>query len=333
MNLQPPKTEFSAEEQAEIRTEILAALKGPPAITQAELGRQVAQAASKISSFLSNTYAGDSNIIAQALRKWLDERERVTNLRARMPSTPVFQPLPVSQQHIGLFDYAKEMGRFCTIIGAPGTSKTTTALHYCNNIDPGRAWLATMTKASPGVPPMLQRILAAMGVPGVKGTPDDLFEKVVNRAVKEKCLIIIDEFQHLSDNALELARAINDETRLRGRGAGVVLIGNEAANSKIGGTGTTEEFAQVSSRVAQRRKIKKPTVKDIMALVEAWCFVNGEHLDKPATDYLVDIGQRPGGLRNIEMTFENALLVSLQERTPLTLDHLQGAFLLIADQA
>lgn len=332
MNLKPTKTEFTDAEHEEIRSATRAALKGPPAMSQADLAREVSQASSKISMYLSNTYTGDSNVIAAALRKWLDARHRSASLRARLPSAPPFQMLPTSQKLLGLFDYAKEMGRFCTVVGAPGTSKTSTALHYCTNFDPGRAWLATITPSSTAMPTMLLRILAAMGVPNAKGTPQILLDMIVAKAIEAKGLIIIDEFQHLSDNAIEMARGINDETRLRGRAVGVVLIGNEAANRKIGGTGTTEAFAQVSSRVAQRRKIRKPEPKDVLDLIEAWAAVNGEHLDKPARDFLIEIGLRPGGLRNIEMTFEGALLVSLQEGEPVTLDHLQGAFLQIADQ-
>jgi len=324
MNLQPPKTEFTAAEHAEIRQSVRDALLVETGLTQAEISRQSEVPQSTLSSYLKDSYGGDNNVPAGLLTKWISGRKRAVALRSRLPNSPLFQMLPTSQRVLALLDIAKATGRLISITGAPGTSKSASARQYCASNT--RAWLATMDPSTSGVPTMLLEVLAAMGEPEHKGTPQVLSKRVVTKAAEAKGLIIIDEAQHLSDKAIDQIRAISDTTRRMGVPVGVALIGNEAINNKIGGTGTKAEFAQVSSRIAQRRELRRPDPNDVVLLIEAWAAANNEVLTKAEYDFCQLIASKPGGLRNIEMTFENALLVSLGAGEPLTLDHLKGAF-------
>ena len=324
MNLQPTKTEFTEAEHGEIRRSVQEALATEQGLTQAEIGRQSEVAQSVLSSYLKGTYTGDNDAPAQKLTKWLAGRRRAAELKARLPVSPVFQPLHTSQRFMALFVMALETGRMVQITGSPGVSKTATARQFCAGEN--RAWLATMDPSSAGVPTMLLEVLEAMGVEEAKGTPQILSKMVLKRASEAKSLIIIDEAQHLSDKALEQLRAINDMARAKGRSVGLVLLGNEKVAGKIGGTGNRAEFAQVSSRIAQRRHVVKPDARDVTTLAQAWADANREHLDKAAIDFCQVIAARPGGLRNIEMTFENALLMTLEIGEPLAVEHLKGAF-------
>lgn len=324
MNLQPAKTEFTPDEHAEIRRKVQEALAADKGLTQAEISRQSEVSQSVLSSYLKDSYAGDDDIPAQKLTKWLAGRVRAAELRARLPVAPIYQALPTSQRLNVLLIMALETGRMVQITGSPGVGKTATARQFCAGEN--RAWLATMDPSSAGVPTMLLEVLEAMGVDDAKGTPQVLSKQVLKRACEAKSVIIIDEAQHLSDKALEQLRAINDTARQRGKSVGVVLMGNEKIAGKIGGTGNRLEFAQVASRIAQRRNVTKPDPRDVSALAQAWADANGEHLDKPALDFCQLIAGRPGGLRNIEMTFENALLMTLEVGEPLTVEHLKGAF-------
>lgn len=324
MNLQPAKTEFTEAEHADIRREVLAQLKADADLTQAEISRQAELNASTLNEYLKGTYKGQNNSPAAALWKWLEGRRRAAELRARLPVSPVFQPLHTSKVIIALLDIARETGRIIQITGAPGVSKTASARQYCASNT--RAWLATMDPSTRGVPTMLLEVLAAMGEDDVKGTPQALAKRVLTEASKAKCLIVIDEAQHLSDQAIEQIRAINDTARRKGVTVGIALLGNEKVVSKIGGTGGKAEFAQVSSRISQRRFFVRPDERDVTQLAEAWADANNEHLDQPTLDFCQKIARTPGGLRNVEMTFENALLVTLATGEPLQLEHMKGAF-------
>lgn len=324
MNLNPAKTEFDPTEHEEIRRQV-EEIKLFETLTQAEIGRQAEVPQSTLSSYLKRSYGGDNNVPAAALHKWLSGRKRIAAQGLRLPIAPSFQPLYTSDKILALFDMAREMGRLVMITGAPGVSKTATARQYCATAQ-SRAWLATMDPSTSGVPTMLLEILSAMGEGENRGTPQVLAKRVVEKAAEAKGLIIVDEAQLLSDKAIEQLRAVNDTTRRRGMPIGIALIGNDELSAKITGNGTKRAFSQVSSRVAQRRAILKPDPRDVAAMAQAWADANGETLTKREIDFLQMIAARPGGLRNVEMTFEGALLVSLNAQTPLTVEHLQGAF-------
>lgn len=328
MNLNPGKTEFSEGEHAELRKEI-ERLKSVDKLTEAEIARQADVPASTLNSYLKGKYAGKDDPVAVALFRWLEARRIAADLRRRMPMKPAFQPLATSQAITNRIHYARAMGRIVVITGVPGVSKTATALQYCS--DTPRAWLSTMDPATSGVPTMLLEVLSAMGVPDARGTPQQLSRRVVAKAMEAESVIIIDESQHLSDKAIEQLRSINDKTRQMGRGVGIVLMGNEEAYSKIGPTGSKAAFAQVSSRIAQRRYIQAPLREDVAAMAQAWADANQEVIGAREIDFLVGVAMSPGGLRNVEMTFEGALIAAFGAEQPLALTHLKGAFGTITD--
>ncbi len=323
MNFTPGKTAFTDAEHAALRAEARRAITDEN-LSQAEVARQADMSAAVLSEYLKDKYAGDNNTPATALHKWVEGRKRAAEIRTRLPVAPTYQPLHTSKRIMALLDYSREMGRIVMIAGAPGVSKTATATQYKN--DNNRAWLAAMDPGTSGVPTMLLEILAAMGESDAKGTPQQLAKRVVAKAVEAKGIIMVDEAQHLSDKAIEQLRAINDKTRAMGSGIGIALIGNDGAYSKVGTAGTKAQFAQVSSRFAQRRFYAAPDPKDVIGVAQAWADANDEQIGKAEFDFLQLIAAKPGGLRNVEMTFESALVSARGQSAPLTVEHLRGAF-------
>lgn len=323
MNLMPAKTEFDLHQHQDIRDGVRAAMAADK-LTQADVSRQTEVPPSTLSTYLRGEYDGDNNVPAVKLQRWLDARNRLASARLRMPEQPSFVALGVASKIMQRFDVAFAMGRLILCGGEPGAGKSAAARHYAAN-NP-RVWLATMDSTTSGVPTMLLEILAAMGVPDVKGTPQSLLKRVVDKALEEKGLIIVDEAQHLGNSAIETLRAINDRTRERGRGVGVAIVGNDGVYSRVGSTGTKADFAQVSSRFSNRTWISKPDPRDVVLYSQAYADANREVIGHAELEYLKSIAAKPGGLRNVEMTFENALLVAIGTNQPLSLEHLQGAF-------
>jgi hypothetical protein len=64
----------------------------------------------------------------------------------------------------------------------------------------------------------------------------------------------------------------------------------------------------------------------VVAISQAIADANREVIGKAELDFLKSVAARPGGLRNVEMTFESALLLAMGTNQPLALEHLQGAF-------
>lgn len=322
MILKPDKTTFSEADHVELRGRVKALLG--PGLSQADVAREADISPSTLSEYLRDRYPGDRNAIAAQLNKWLTARERFAQARARIPVSPVYQPLETSIEIETYLTYARTAGRMVTICGNPGVSKTSTATQFAH-ADP-RAWIAAMDPSTRGVNTCLVAILDAMGRPDARGTPQGLARQIITEALRSECLIIVDEAQHLSDQSIEQLRAINDRVRSQGGRCGIVLMGNQSAYSKIAHDGSRPAFAQVSSRMAQRRWILNPRPADVAVMAEAWAAANGEVLTGPALKFCQDIAQRPGGLRNVEMTMEAALMAAWGVDAALDVEHLQWAF-------
>lgn len=322
--IHPSKTTFTDEEHEEIRAEVRQALEGPPRLTQADLARETNLAPSVISSYLSASYAGDSNKPALTLKKWLDARQRADEARLREPIEPDFQPLGISQLLLALMDSARVTGDIVSVISPPGISKTTTALRYANSTP--RAWYVYIDEATHGVQPMLLEILAAMGRKDVTGTPAMLRKMVVDEALEAPGVIIIDEANILSEKALNQVRAINDATDRRGKPVGIVMLSNPTMNEKVGTGSTKPQFAQMSSRIGERRVFAAPDQQDVADLAWAWANANRVHLTKAELEVCQAIAAKPGGLRTVTKVFKKALRVTIATGEVFTAQHLRGAF-------
>jgi DNA transposition AAA+ family ATPase len=329
MNVTQGKSTFTEAEHTALRRSVEKIKKGSPPMTEAAIAREADVSPSTLNAYLKGTYAGQNDPVAAALHRWLEARRVQAEMRMRLPVHPDFQPLATSSAILNRLHYARAMKRMVVVAGVPGVSKTATARQYCQ--DNPRAYMATMDPACRGVPTMLLEILDAIGVADARGTPQQLAKKVVQKLTEAPSLLILDEAQHLSEQAIEQLRAINDRTRQMGAGAGIVLMGNELAYTKIGPTGSKAVFAQVSSRIAQRRYFEAPLAEDVAVMARAWADANDEVITAQDIDFLVGIAMKPGGLRNVEMTFEGALIACFGAQTPLTLQHLQGAFASITD--
>jgi DNA transposition AAA+ family ATPase len=323
MNLNPGKTEFDDQDHAEIMAAVRAAM-GADRLSQADVCRLTEVAPSVLSTYLRGEYTGDRNAPASKLSKWLENRKRLAAQAQRLPEAAPFVSTLDAKRMMQRFDMALNMGRMILIGGQPGLGKSAACRQYA--IDNNRVWLATMDKTINSVPAMLGEILAAMGESSFRGIPRDLHRKIVSKAIEAKGLIIVDEAQHLNDASIEALRAINDTTRQHGKGVGIAIVGNDGVYARVGSTGTKAEFAQVSSRFAHRTWLQEPDPRDVVAISQAIADANREIIGKAELDFLKGVAARPGGLRNVEMTFESALLLAIGTNQPLALEHLQGAF-------
>lgn len=325
MNINPGKTEFTADEHAALRAEIAAITQ--TGLIQAEIAREADVPASSLSQYLAGSYPNEKGRtdIAAKLTRWIVSRRTGDALRSQAPIEPAFCPLKASAKVTGALAYAHAYGEMVLVGGVPGTSKTWACRQFAH--DNHRTWFTSMDATTRGVPTMLLELLDAMGTTEMKGTPRDLMKAVCAKAAIGPGLIIVDEAQHLSEQALEALRAINDKIRARnGAGIGIALLGNELAQSRVASTGGQAAFAQVSSRFAKRVWLNAPMPEDAAALAQAWATANREEITKAEISFCQDIASRPGGLRNIEKTMKAAILAARGAEQPLTIDHLRWAY-------
>ncbi len=330
MNINPGKTEFSQAEYAELRREVRAIIDaGTP---QTAVSREAEVPSSSLSQFLSDSYPNETGkaSIAGKLTRWLKARADAQALRSQIPEEPEFMPLQGADRVTKTLQYAYAAGEMVLIGGVPGTCKTWACRQFAH--DTPRVWFTSMDPTTRGVPTMLLELLAAMGEPDKKGTPQALMRLICGIAEAGKGLIIVDEAQHLSDQAVDTLRAVNDRTRAqRGLGIGIAVLGNELAQSRVAATGSRPEFAQVSSRFARRVWLKAPDPRDAATLAQAWAHKNGEEISKDEIAFAQEIATRPGGLRNVEKVMRGALLAARGAEQNLTVEHLKGAWRALSD--
>lgn len=321
MNFKPDKTSWTPEEHEALRASVLA-LVGP-GLAQAAIGREAEIPSSTLSQYLGGKYPNPDSV-AGPLSKWLAARQKAAAMQERMPQAPLYQPLQTSSMIMLKLAYARRAGRIISLCGSPGVSKTATASQFRH--ENPRTWMAPMDPSTRGVNTCLVAILDAMGDPEAKGTPQALSRRILQRALEAECLIIIDEAQHLTDQSVEQLRAINDKARVSSGRVGIALVGNQLSYSRMAHDGSRPAFAQVSSRMAQRMWIVAPIPGDVKMLAEAWCAANDEILTPASLAYCQQIAAKPGGLRNVEMTMESALMAAWGVEQPMDVEHLRWAF-------
>jgi len=325
MNVNPGKTAFSEAEHKGLRTEVRAIIDA--GVTQASVAREAEVPSSTLSQYLGNTYPNETGKteVATKLTRWLRARAEAAALKSQIPNEPSFLPLVGSERVLRTLQYAYATGEMVLIGGVPGTCKTWTCRQFTH--DTPRVWFTSMDPTTRGVPTMLLELLSAMGQGEKKGTPQQLMRQICAITGVGKGLIIVDEAQELSDQALNTLRAINDRMRaVHSVGIGIAILGNELSQSRVAATGNKAEFAQVASRFSRRVWLDAPDPADAAALAHAWATQNGEELTRVEAGFCQDIAARPGGLRNIEKVMRAALLACRGADENLSIDHLKGAW-------
>jgi DNA transposition AAA+ family ATPase len=130
-------------------------------------------------------------------------------------------------------------------------------------------------------------------------------------------LLIVDEAQHLNDNAVNQLRYFLDKY-----GVGVALLGNEELYGRFGGAKPTVAYAQINRRIGKRVRRLQPLAADITAILDAWS-VQGDDVRK----FLRAVGQKPGALSQITKTLQLAGMYAAGEARSVTLDDVKTAWL------
>jgi DNA transposition AAA+ family ATPase len=132
----------------------------------------------------------------------------------------------------------------------------------------------------------------------------------------KQALIIIDEAQHLSSQALDQLRSIHDLAK-----TGIVLSGNETVYGQLEGGSRRAQYAQLFSRVGMRMKQNTPRAKDICDIIKGWA------VDDPECIRLLKaIGRKPGALRTLTKVIRLSFLLAAGDEQSLGAPHIRRAY-------
>jgi hypothetical protein len=256
-------------------------------LLQAEIAREADVSSTTLSRWLKGQYAGNEAITEEKLSKWLKSREQRQQQQPLLASPPKWFPSPTASKITHTCRYAQIAGDMAIIYGGAGLGKTTALRRYAEE-NPS-VWVIEMTRSHSKLLGALERIAAAVGLKGLAREPAKVQDRIHDRVSGTNGLLVIDEAQHLDNEALEAIRAIHDAT-----GIGIVLAGNEVLYTRITGGRREMGFAQLFSRIGKRLRLSRPSKEDVASLAEAWGIV-----DADIRDLMGEIAMKPGALRGL----------------------------------
>ncbi len=285
---------------------------GTGGLTQSAAAAEIGIADSALSQWLRGAYAGDSAAVEAKCLRWLDAREARAELKASLPEPPAWAATPLGLRALSALSHAQLASDMVALHGGAGLGKTAACRRYAA-LRPN-VWVATMSPATRAVGAALDRVCAATGAKPQGRRAAVLEEAAIWRLKGSGGLLVVDECQHLSLEALEAVRALHDAS-----GTGIALVGSNPLWERLSG-GRTPGYAQLFSRVGKRVRLARPSSADSSALLAAWGVDGGGGTAEEA----LEIARTPGALRGLTKALRLAHLVA--KGRPVGRGHLAAAW-------
>jgi len=283
-------------------------------VSWGDLGARMGIAAGTLSNFGIAKYDGNNAKIATDIVRYFEAEANQAKLRQKMKmEVPDFQLTRAARETLHLMQWARR-GNMVAVASSPGFGKTSTLRQF--QADTPQVWVATMAPSTAGVPTMLTTILAAMGDPDARGTPQTLSRRIREKVRATGGVIALDDAQHVSVKALDELRGIHDVT-----GVGIVLLGNAGLLQALEGGSRSIDHAQIFSRLSLRIVRNLAYAEDGILLGRAWGIE-----DEKMLHWLGKLTLKPGGLRGVTFTIQLAMMLASLEEQGLTIDHLRDAW-------
>ncbi len=292
-------------------------LSDPP-MPWAQLAKESGIPLGTITTFAAGTYGakdGGSNV-ARKVFQFRQTVELQTMRQDKLPTNPGYFDTRTSERMLYLLEVAHS-GRITVIGTGPGTGKTMTVDEYAERGGSGLVWKATMKPSSNSLLSMIQAVLKALGVEQRRLSAADASAVVVQRVTGRKGLLVIDEGNWLSLEAIEELRFWHDVT-----GVGICILGNEELVQSIKTGRKRDQLARLLSRIANMHEQRTPLAEDVTAFCNAW------GIEQPdIRRYLENIALTPdsGGLRECKQLIEAASMLAAAEERGLSIADLRDA--------
>lgn len=299
--------------QIDVRTLLRSAIDNDRTLSQAQVAKQCDISSSAMSQWLNGTYGGDNDAVEAKVLRWLDRHQESRARAEAMPAAPDYVQTPIGERVTTALRYAQVAGDIALVYGGAGLGKTITLQQYQRSAP--SVWIATMTPASAAVVPALEEVVEALGIEATGGAAK-LHRAICKRLRNTGGLLIIDEAQHLSTQALDQLRSIYDAT-----GVGLALCGNEQVYARMTGGNRAAYLDRLFSRIGKRVQLRRAGPKDIDALLDAWRVQCGK-----SRALLTDIATKPGALREVTKVLRLALMQATAAGRALALEDVRGAW-------
>lgn len=278
--------------------------------SQNQISKEIGLSTSVLSQFLKGTYGGDNENVAIKIVQYL----RVAQERLQNECITTYNLKTYNTQHvIFAVSYAHQYSKIGLIHGDAGAGKTEALKYYVKN-NPG-VIMVTANASCKTSKAILYRIASQMGLQA-SGNEAFIMELLVEYLKDTSKLIIIDEADHLTLNAMQAVRNLNDLCQI-----GIVFSGNDVLlfqmynrnNSNFG------RFRQLRSRIGIQTKVENSNfaLADLRVIFST--------LNDTCLKILLQITQKESLRVAINVT-EYATMLANGMNEPLSAKHIDSAY-------
>ena len=284
-------------------------------LTQDRIARHVGVSGSVLSKWLHSKYQGDNAALERSISEWLEAPQN--KFLDNCDPINAWVQTPTGDAIEEALLCAMRRPTIAVVYGGAGVGKTTAINRFCgDHRGVVRVELQASTRSMLDVLHVLFRALTRHGSHertsrAVSNDIDNFIRW--NGAPK---LLIFDEAQHMTTNAIEEIRSLYDRHEI-----GIALCGNELVHTNMTGGRRSAEFAQLSSRVGRRLRLDKPTEGDVDAFTAKWRVTGAKE-----REFCGGIARIPGGLRELGHVLRDATAAAVAMGRPVDLKMLQAAW-------
>lgn len=212
---------------------------------------------------------------------------------AAAPPTPEARTTPTASAITDILSSCHQYALLGTVIGSPGTGKSTAALDYTESCGRGVVY-CSMVKTADTVRSGLLHILLSLGGNTGPNAGEYAIHRLVEKGLEDRKtrLLILDEVQYASDELLGCVRDLYDRCDM-----GIVWIGNFSLSARWSGRRAARKavFEQILGRLGPRIEVHSPLAGDIEVILRQ----HGIE-DEASRKLLSRAAATDGGLHNVE---------------------------------
>ncbi|MEG1779279.1 MAG: AAA family ATPase, partial [Oscillospiraceae bacterium] len=211
---------------------------------QKQISKELGLSTSVISQFLNGTYTGNNEEVAKAIHQYLSvSKERLNNVQ----TVVFYEELQNTRSVLFACNYAHTKNKMTLVSGDAGSGKTTALEFYSKNNTGVIMVTANSCTTSPnGILKMICGKISKQ-VPSNKSA---MMETIVDSLTDSNRLLIVDEADHLSLQAMQAIHNINDLAHI-----GIVLSGNDKIYTQMVQGRRVGEFEQIRTRIIVRQRV------------------------------------------------------------------------------
>lgn len=221
--------------------------------SQRQIAKETGLSTSVISQFLDGTYNGNNEKVAKTVSQYLAVGEkRLDSVRG----TLFYVDLYNTKEVLYACRYAHIKNDMALVAGDAGAGKTT-ALEYYKNHNAG-VIMVTANSCTTSATAVLKLIAEQVGKQ-MDCRRSALMAELTAQLKDSNRLIIIDEADHLTLQALQAVRNLNDQAK-----TGIILSGNDKIYRQMLTGQKGREFDQIRTRIIVRKRVENNYTVDEM---------------------------------------------------------------------